>query len=629
MKQDTKTAAASVELQKDIDLGKLYLGSEAPGTLGLDVRKSADDPAAFATLKASIAAVGIIQPLIAVRHAGKLYVVSGNRRLRALRELTRAPVLDVSSIRHLMSVPTIEIADAAAGQLRELAVMANLTLPMHPVDQFEVIAGAIKARMSVEDIAARWGVPSRRVRQIVALGGLAPEVREAWRKGEIDAKTAQTFTLGDIEAQTKVFAKLRKQGRVDDWQVKQALVGNKADVGKLLAFVGLDAYRIAGGKVREDLFGVDHVVDDRALVKQLATAKIDAVIAELTGTGWAWAIEKPNETYMYGTIEPAKRAKATDDEKGQLNAAQRAEPNDEDEDSGETAWEAKTRVENRIRQRSFSEAERKRSGCFVSISSGGVLEIDGGRVKPEEKKAAVAKAGAEKRKEKAKAAVEKGELPGVVSNALIQRMSEWLTAAAAEALKEQPQRGVAFAALIAGIASRDKTVDVRVGGLANKDGDAYPKLPTFESVFKTALALTGNEQLRAIDSLISDALDFAVYNGAKPLSDLGVATLVNAIEANHMHRALKKHIDFGDYFASISKPMILAALREGGLGEDGMKAIAPLTKTELAAFAVNRMQDVDWFPPELRPATYKGVGACDLCGATPSKKKPAKKRGAK
>lgn len=598
-------------------LAQLMLAAEAPKGHGIDVRKAKDDAASFATLKASINAVGIIVPLVVHMADGEMYILSGNRRLRALRELEAegAPID--------RAVPVVIAEGSGVPEARELALMSNIGLPMHPVDQYEVLAGA--SGSSATDLAARWGLTDRRVSQILALGALAPEVRQAWRDGKIDAKTAQTFTLGDNAQQLRVLKKLGG-GQIGDWQVKRDLVGSKADNGKLVAFVGLDAYRAAGGTVREDLFGTDHVVDDAKLLKKLADEKLDAAIQGLVTEGWQWAMVEPSDSFYYGTIPPSKKAKMTADEQERIAAANAAESSHEDDDEydGETAWEAQQRIERTVLARSFSPEERARSGCFVGIDDDGGLRVRPGRIKPEAKRSAKAQESADKRKKKAKKAAAAGEAPGLVSNALMQRLSEQLTAATSEALQAggTSTERIALAALIAGVRSLDKACAITERGLMTKKDAGRKAVPSFKSVFEDALSLKPADLQHALIALVSRALDFQVFRGDQaPLDDKGVRALVEAIDPGIMHRALLKHADLADYFKSVSRPMVVHALKEMGQAEQGLKALSKLSKNELAEYtAKTAAATKTWLPPEFRTLHYS-----DRLGAPKAGKKKKSK----
>src|SRR4029077_9694946 len=100
-------------------LAYLRPASEAPEELKIIVRKAADDDISFARLRASIDAVGILSPLIVKRHGNSIFVVAGNRRLRALQEIHNGNDKNVM-------VPTINVTEIdGEGEPREIALMHN------------------------------------------------------------------------------------------------------------------------------------------------------------------------------------------------------------------------------------------------------------------------------------------------------------------------------------------------------------------------------------------------------------------------------------------------------------------------------------------------------------------------
>src|SRR5690606_37140257 len=105
--------------------------------------------------------------------------------------------------------------------------MANIVrAPMHPVDEYEAFAELVGEGMAIEDIAARYAMAEKAVRQRLALGGLSPKVRAAWRDGHLAAEAAMHFTKAAIGEQEKVLARLLKsRGRVTNWDARSAFAG--------------------------------------------------------------------------------------------------------------------------------------------------------------------------------------------------------------------------------------------------------------------------------------------------------------------------------------------------------------------------------------------------------------------
>lgn len=67
-------------------------------------------------------------------------------------------------------------------------------------------------------------------------------------------------------------------------------------------FVGVGAYKVAGGELREDVFSTDErcnmILVDPGLVETLAAAKLQDKAASLIGQGWAWS-EVVSESHSY------------------------------------------------------------------------------------------------------------------------------------------------------------------------------------------------------------------------------------------------------------------------------------------------------------------------------------------
>jgi len=162
---------------------------------------------------------------------------------------------------------------------------------MHPVDEFEAFAKLVDAGKTPEAIAKDYGLSAKSVKQSMALGRLAPEVREAWRKGDIDEDQAEAFTLEtDLKRQATILKKIGKQSNA--WRVKSEILGESQEASGLVRLVGLDAYKAAGGATTEDLFTdvktPELIATDLKLLKKLADEKIAATIERLKAEGWKW-----------------------------------------------------------------------------------------------------------------------------------------------------------------------------------------------------------------------------------------------------------------------------------------------------------------------------------------------------
>ena len=309
-----------------------------------NVRRTEAGKAAFAELKASIAAHGLLENLVARSIApgedgGERYpVIAGARRLSALNDLARDGVLAGDH-----PVPCRVIGNGATDS--ELSLAENVVrVAMHPADQVVAFTDLAGAGLSVAAIAARFGLSERLVEQRLRLGNAAPELLDAYRADDIDLEVLKAFAVTtDRERQMAVWQQVSDQGyRPSAWQVKRMLTEERVPGSSATArFVGAEAYGAAGGPLLRDLFARDDEsgtwFEDPALLEKLATAKLQTITTQLAER-WKWAVAMIeadwNATARYGRIEPqpAERTPEEQAEIGRLEArqAELAELDDED-----------------------------------------------------------------------------------------------------------------------------------------------------------------------------------------------------------------------------------------------------------------------------------------------------------
>lgn len=236
----------------------------------------------------SIAINGILQP-IAVRKAGKLYeVVDGARRLAALQRL-----IVEDRIAADLPVPVHVLKDDIdAGAASLTANIARRA--MHPLDEFKAFSAMSERGMSEKAIARQFAISPQEVRQRIALGRLCDEAKDAWYDEKIDMAEAQLLATHDTDAQRDALAKYLelKEYQQNIWQLRNLLRGDTyTGSHRLVQYVGLDAYKAAGGTVTEDLFALQDadsvIVHDVELVHALASKQIDEAIRTLAAEGYA------------------------------------------------------------------------------------------------------------------------------------------------------------------------------------------------------------------------------------------------------------------------------------------------------------------------------------------------------
>ena len=382
---------------RSIPLSRLELAPE-------NVRKTPADPAAFAELKASIAAHDLLENLIVrVEHPGgngieRCAVVAGGRRLAAMKALAEEGTLDADH-----PVPCRVIgAEENAG---ELSLAENVVrVAMHPADQVVAFAKLSRSGVSVSAIAARFGVTERLVEQRLSLGAAAPELLDAYRAEEMDLDTLKAFTVTtDHARQMAVWEGVKDQGYgPSGWQVRRLLTEeNVPAVSAVARFVGMEAYEAAGGTLTRDLFAEEDArgiwFDDPALLNELAAEKLRAAADELKKR-WKWAEAVVEADWSaiagFGRISPEPGA-PTDEEKAERERlwARHDElvNTDEDEWTDELGQEAEA-LEARLRsideavsaRAAFRPGDYELAGCIATVGHDGALKIVEGLVRPED-----------------------------------------------------------------------------------------------------------------------------------------------------------------------------------------------------------------------------------------------------
>ena len=369
-----------------------------------NVRRTAAGKTAFAELKASIAAHGLLENLLVRPHdpgqdgAVRYAVIAGGRRLGALNDLAGEGVLSAD-----VPVPCRVIDNGAADA--ELSLAENVVrVAMHPADQVQAFGRLARDGATVGDIAARFGVSERTVEQRLRLGNAAPEIVDAYRADEIDLETLKSFAVTtDRERQMAVWERVKDQGyRPSGWQIKRMLTEDRIPAAAAIAlFVGVDAYEAAGGIVDRDLFADQDEwgiwFEDADLLNRLATARLQAAADELA-TRWKWAHAcldiDWSDLARFGRVHPTP-GETTDEEKAECERLHVRHDElvnmDEDEWTEELVAEGDA-VETRLAEIDaavearavFSPEDTAIAGCIATIGSEGTMRLVQGLVRPDD-----------------------------------------------------------------------------------------------------------------------------------------------------------------------------------------------------------------------------------------------------
>lgn len=235
------------------------------------------------SLAASIKAQGVLQPLLvrplAEAEAGGtgFEIVAGQRRYLACRQLAQdAPVDPLPCL-------VLDATDDAAAL--EISLAENVErLPMEPFDQHEAFAKLVILGQTVGDIAERFGVTERLVKQRLALANLTDAIKREVRGGRIKIADAQLLALATLKQQKAWFKLYRdkEQYAPQGNQLKAWLCGGAA-IAVEVALFPLKDYK---GRIVTDLFGEQSYFDDAAQFWTLQNRAIAERRERLLAEGW-------------------------------------------------------------------------------------------------------------------------------------------------------------------------------------------------------------------------------------------------------------------------------------------------------------------------------------------------------
>ncbi|HEJ6335386.1 TPA: ParB N-terminal domain-containing protein [Pseudomonas aeruginosa] len=247
-------------------------------------------------LAASIARIGLLQNLIVILSAdGETYeVVAGDRRLTALKLLAKKKRIPAD-----YEVPCLLVADASA---RTVSLAENVQREnMHPADQFAAFAALVKEGRPIEDIAADFGVSPLVVQRRLKLANVSPRLMADYRAGGVTLEQLMALTITDDHAAQEAAFYGAPEWQRSPSKLRERLTEREIDAAHaLVRFVGLDAYRQAGGGIRRDLFAEGDAgtyLTDTAVLETLVRDKLATLAEDVRAEGWAWVEAVPHLAY--------------------------------------------------------------------------------------------------------------------------------------------------------------------------------------------------------------------------------------------------------------------------------------------------------------------------------------------
>lgn len=584
---------------------------------GSNARKLRDKDS-IASMKASILAYGLIQP-IAVRPpaagdrdlGGERHrIFAGGRRYQAISELIFEGALPTD-----YPIPVISHDEATDTDAGEMSVVENIIRrAMRPVDEFRAFAKLADEGLSAEEIALRFGQSVRFVQGRMALGKLHPDLLEQLDNDKMKLEAAMAYTLEpDPDRQLEIYNNLQGWQRAHGQYIKEAITGPALrSTGLIATFIGEDRYLAAGGKVALDLFEDHSFWISRDLVEKLKAERIEEVKATLLSDGWSFVKTTGQlscEMWRLTHLEPGEANLSPEDQQRMDEVAAALEPyaeKDSDELTDDQLAECHRLEEEyegfRSKGRTFSSEQKAASGVLIRDDHS--FQIEYGVV---EAKALATASSSSSKPEKD---------PLALSAPTLSELGKAATAALAEAVASNPGRALAMLAAFLELGSTSSYSQDRPGRLEFEQPGTTPggnsgrkSKRSYADAFEAYAAMDATEIAAELAKLVSTTVDVSqewLGSNAKMRRA--------ALEAFEVDPT--PHFDVDSFFKAARKPIIFAAYKEitGHDLKDGKKA-------DMVTAVVDVARKTGWLPEYLRTSAYKSETP-----PTAEKKKPRTKK---
>lgn len=619
-----------------------------------NARKVPHTQAAIESRAASIAAKGVLQPLVVEPErgddgaaTGAFLVTIGEGRRQALRLLA-------SRKRIRKTHPVRCIVDIVNDPL-EISLDENVSRnDMHPADQFEAFRD-LNARKGwgAEEIGARFGVSAQVVRQRLRLGAVSPKLMAIYREDGLTLDQLMAFAVSeDHERQEQVFEQLAYNRQ--PYAIRRAMTEAKVPADDRRAiFVGVETYVEAGGTILRDLFTEDRGgwLEDVALLDRLAAEKIVALAEDIgKAEGWKWAeghLDYPS-AHGLARVYPHK-VEPTPEQQAQIEAV--AAEYDALVEQWSHVEDLPSEVEARLKEidakldafgdgYAFDPDEIARGGLFVVLTQDGTTRIERGLIRAEDAKPDPEPEVAEEEapSEADPVETEEPEEPDgltPLSDRLVADLTAHRTAALRDALAENPDLALLATVhamvlrVFYGGAPNATCLDLRLisTSLAREaegieDSPAERRIAERHETWARQLPVEAGAVWAFVVELDGDSR-------ARLLAHC-VALSVHAVRGWERRPGVWDHADtlatalsldmtgywsptVRSYLGRVTKARIGEAVREA-VGEEAAERIAGLKKTEMAQAAEPLLSQTGWLPPVLRT----GTGTASAVGDDPT-----------
>ncbi len=486
------------------------------------------EPDNIAHLKASIAVLGLLQPLIVQERDGKYAVLAGGRRHAALKALVADKTAKGFTAKTRIDC---RVTPANCDVTTALSLAENITqAPMNAIDEFEAFARMMEVDgQTPETIAKTFGTTVAAVKGRLRYGLIHPDIRAAARTRAITLDVMKAFA--DHPSQTvqrEVFEALTKtDGYLHAHAVRQALSSRGVQVSDDIGvFVRAD-YEARGGAIAADLLDEHSVLEDTALVEAILleklTAAAEAARAEM-GFAWSDAMARYDYAAMaeYGRVYPgpieldAVAQARTDEIAAELETLHaEMETDDIDDDARNALYDRADALEAEARdlQEAYSAEDLARAGVIASWSGGRVTHHIG-LVRPEDRQSASASAsGGSAEDEKA----DIGAISYTTALAEDLKTERAMALGAAMALHPEATLDLTLFKLVSDIVTRGMSVTQAITVTASKQHRAHAKMDEIDGTSLAQVAAAHDAlDLSWADEARSPADQFAAFRALDP-----------------------------------------------------------------------------------------------------------------
>ncbi|EGC1291130.1 ParB/RepB/Spo0J family partition protein [Salmonella enterica] len=569
----------------------------------------------------SIKGIGLLQNLVVHALPDGLYgVAAGGRRLAAMNLLVTESTITPDWPVRVKVVP------------EDLATAASLTengqhLEMHPAEQiagFRAMAAEGKTPAQTGDLL---GYSPRHVQRMLKLAGLAPVILQALAEDKITTEHCQALALEDNpERQVQVYEAACRESwnnKPEVRVIRNLITDSQVSTlnNSKYEFVGENAF--SADEVRADLFSeeqggfVDRLALDTALLEKLQ------VVAECLkeAEGWAWCAGRMEPVSRYGEdatvyrIQDEPDAVYTEQEQQCLDELQELydenQTASDETDAMESEMEA---IECAAQLRAWTPEMRAESGVVVSWRQGDVYVQRGVMLREQ----------SETEDEPATVPTYERQPEPVdeISVPLLTRMCSERTLAVQAALMQQPEKSVALLAWtlclnVFGSGAYNRPAQI---SLDCKHYSLTKDAPSGES---GVAFVTLSQEGKRLEALLPEGWgrDFTTFFTLSATDLTALLSFCTACSLNGMQTrgtggttrspldSLETSLAFHlrdwwqptkeNFFGSLKKPQIIAALNEAGLTGAARDA-EKMKKGDAAERAEDLMRNNRWVPVWMR-----------------------------